>query len=93
MMAEGEGTSVEADRYQAATIDKFWNVVPGDDMILHYLDIDGKPLAYKTQKGARRPLIRVRWANPALHKDKDGKPVKYKSPYKSGSHFVDSKMK
>lgn len=79
--------STEYDRYQAASIDKFWNVVPGDDMILHYIDLDMNPIVFQDQQKKRRNLIRVRWANPNHHKDKTGRPVKYQSPFKSGSHL------
>lgn len=77
----------ECDRYQACSIDKYWNVVPGDDMVLHYLDLNYNPIKYRNEKGKKLPLLRVRWANPSLHKNKDGQPMKYKSPYKSGSHL------
>jgi len=86
---KGNGKAAyECDRYQAASVDKFWNIIPdGDDMVLNYLDLNGKPMTWKDHKGRRQNLLRVRWANPALHTDKEGKPVKYKSPYKSGSHL------
>jgi DNA primase len=82
-----KGASYECDRYQAATLDKFGNVIPGDDMVLHYLDLDGNPITFKKTKAKSAPLIRVRWANPALHLDKNGNPIKYQSPYGSGSHL------
>lgn len=80
---------VQYDRFQKGTIDKKWNIDPsGDDLIIHYLGLDGKPIRYnKSAKGGGRRLFRVRWANPSLHKDKDGNPMKYKSPYQSGSHL------
>lgn len=78
---------VEYDRFQSATIDKFWNVVPGDDMILHYVDLEMKPIIYTDKNRKRRNLIRVRWANPNHHKDKHGRPIKYQSPFQSGSHL------
>jgi DNA primase len=84
---EDERTQVEADRYQAATVDRAFNVQPGDDMVLHYLDLDGKPMTYLDNKGTRKVLLRVRWANPDLHLSKDGKPMKYQSPPYSGSHL------
>jgi len=80
-------SSYQMDRYQAATIDKAWNVVSGDDMVLHYLDLNWHPIMYLTPKKKRMPFIRVRWSNPSLHKDKNGKPAKYKSPWKSGNHL------
>lgn len=78
-LSEG-AKSYELDRYQAATVDQYWNVVVGDDMVLHYLDLDGKPLTFRSKQGRSRPVIRVRWQNPALHKNADGKEVKYKTP-------------
>lgn len=84
---ENDHTQVEADRYQAATVDRAFNVQPGDDMVLHYIDLDGKPMSYLDNKGARKVLTRVRWANPDLHLSKDGKPMKYQSPPYSGSHL------
>jgi len=86
-LQKSESAKVESDRYQAGTIDKSWNVIPGDDMILHYLDLEGKPLMYKNQRGKKVPLIRVRRANPSVHLDKNGKEKKYESPWKSGSHL------
>lgn len=82
---DGSGRKVESDRYQSASIDQMWNVVAGDDMILHYVDLDGMPMTYVDKKGRTRPLIRVRWQNPALHLDKDGKEVKYQTPPGGGS--------
>lgn len=82
---ESTTKKVQSDRYQAATIDQQWNVVAGDDMILHYLDIDGRPLTFTDRKGKTKSLIRVRWQNPGLHTDKDGHPVKYQTPPGGGS--------
>lgn len=82
---ESSTKKVQSDRYQAATIDQLWNVVAGDDMILHYLDIDGRPLTFTDRKGKTRSMIRVRWQNPGLHADKDGNPVKYQTPPGGGS--------
>lgn len=82
-----KGASYECDRYQAATRDKYWNVITGDDMILHYLDLDGNPITFKHSKSKSSALIRIRWANPALHLDKDSNPIKYQSPFASGSHL------
>lgn len=72
------------DRYQSATINKKWEVIPGDDMILHYMDLHGKPMTYQKERSSKDfPLIRVRWSNPDLHKDKHDKPIKYQSPFGS----------
>ncbi len=78
----------EFDRYQKGTVDSFWNFLPdGDDMLLHYIDLESRPMKWKNSRGKEMPLMRVRWANPSLHLDKNSKPTKYKSPYRSGSHL------
>lgn len=76
----------------SGTRDQYGNyaVGKGDDMLIYYFDLEGKQVMYKPQKstGQRmKPLIRVRWQNPELHKDKNGKPIKYQSPAGSGSHI------
>lgn len=76
---------VQSDRYQSATIDQQWNVVAGDDMILHYLDIDGHPLTFQDKRGRSRQLIRVRWQNPGLRMDTTGTPMKYQTAPGAGS--------
>lgn len=86
-LGDANNSQEERDRYQAGTIDKGWNIVRGDDMILHYIDLDGKVMYYNDHRGKPRRLIRVRWANPELHKDKSGNPIKYQSPKGSGSHL------
>jgi len=86
-LVKKESAKVEMDRYQDASVDRAFNVVPGDDMVLHYLDLDGAPMTYQPPKGNRKVLVRVRWANPELHLSREGKPMKYQSPPKSGSHL------
>lgn len=76
---------LEINRYEAATMDSFGNVKTGDDMILHYIDIDKKVMQYKDRKGKFKPLMRVRWANPSLHLNREGKAIKYQSPKGSQS--------
>jgi len=86
-LVQKDSAKVQMDRYQAASVDRAFNIIQGDDMVLHYLDLDGAPMTYQPPKGSRKALVRVRWANPDLHLSKDGKPMKYQSPYKSGSHL------
>lgn len=79
-------TETIEDRYQAATIDKFWNVQAGDDMLLYYLDLQGNQMTYKRKGSTKQyPLFRIRWANPELHRNAKGKAMKYQSPYGSVS--------
>lgn len=82
-------SKVEVDRYQAASIDQYWKVDPhGDDMILHYRNLEGDPMTYREKrKGKDIPFIRVRYENPEQHLDRNGNPKKYSQPYKSGTHL------
>ena len=53
----------------------------GDEMLIYYYDLTGRPMMF-TQKGSSKPrqYVRVRWSNPALHRDKSGKEMKYQTP-------------
>lgn len=81
-------TTIEMDRYQAATLNDRWEIIPGDDMILHYMDLFGDPMKFH-RKGTSKdlPFFRIRYQHPNLHPDKDGEPVKYRSPFQSGSRI------
>lgn len=63
----------------------------GNDIIIHFLDLDGEPATYqrKTKNGTpidkKLPFYRIRYQFPEHHLDKNGKPKKYASPYQSGS--------
>ncbi|MDR1274518.1 MAG: DNA primase [Odoribacteraceae bacterium] len=61
----------------------------GDDMLIYYYDLEGKPVQYRDKlRGSKDiDLVRVRWSNPDIHKDKEGRPIKYQSPAGSGSHL------
>ena len=75
-----------SDRYVSASLDAQYDIVPGDDMVLKYLDVDGEPMTFSAPgKVRKKPLFRVRYQYPEHHKDKSGKPIKYRSPYGSGS--------
>lgn len=83
-----EKTEKETRIFEAGTRDQYGNITDGDDMIIWYYDLDGKPVMFqKPGKTKREHLCRVRWQNPDLHKDKSGVPMKYSSPYGSGSHL------
>lgn len=53
----------------------------GSDMIIYYYDLHGRQMTY-TPKGssALRQYGRVRHYNPELHRDKNDKPTKYRTP-------------
>ncbi|MBQ9475180.1 MAG: DNA primase [Bacteroidales bacterium] len=56
----------------------------GDDMIIRYYDLEGRPRKYTvTPKGGKpveRTYFRVRFQFPDANLDKNGRPIKYKSP-------------
>jgi DNA primase len=81
-----KGTQIEIERYEAATINDRFDVVPGDDMVMHYLTLNGGRMTYTAAKtNLAKPMIRVRWQIPENHPFADGSFGKYKSPYGSGS--------
>jgi len=81
-------TVKRAEVYQSGTRDQFYRIVPGDDMIIWYYDLEGKPVLYKKPKSSQfEHLYRVRWQIPENHPDKYGRPIKYQSPSGSGSHL------
>ncbi len=53
----------------------------GDDMLIAYYDLHGRPVMYSVQgsKTLRR-YVRVRYANPDIHVGKDGSTMKYQTP-------------
>lgn len=60
--------------------DKFMPDRQGDDMLIYYYDLYGRPVQYSA-KGSRTPrnYVRVRYANPDIHVI-DGESMKYQSP-------------
>lgn len=87
---DADGTTRYVSPFVQGTRDQFNNYLEqkGDDVLIKYYDLDAKPVMYKPNQGTQmRPLIRVRWQNPAAHADKEGNPIKYQSPAGSGSHI------
>ena len=93
-----DNTKKEACIYESATLDEAFEKTSGDDVIINYYDLDGKPMVfYRTKNngrsiGKKKNFFRIRYQNPALHPDKNGKPVKYRSPYGSGSKIYINKF-
>ena len=76
--------------FRRGGMDKFFNVNTSDDeMLIYYYDLWGNPVQYATRgaAGHLKPYIRVRWSNPALHLDKDGREVKYQTPKGAPTKF------
>lgn len=81
-------TEKPTDIFEAGTRDQYGKITHGDDMIIWYFDLEGKQIQYKNQNSNRMvDLFRVRWQNPAMHCDKNNRPMKYSSPYGSGTHL------
>lgn len=90
-------TRKEIAVYEGASVDSAFEIVKGDDVIIHYYDLDGRPMTYykKDKKGnpvgQKRIFYRIRYQNPELHPDKNGNPVKYRSPYGSDTKIYINK--
>lgn len=75
--------------FTSGTVTRYGTIADtGDDMIIHYLDLDGRPVTFtdtrKGQNNTERPYFRVRWQYPESHTLPDGSTCKYKSPAGSG---------
>ena len=83
-----DGVDRQASPIFAGTVDAYGNITTtGDDMVIQYLNLDGKPMTYTDkrkgkgeQKGVEKPYFRVRWQFPESHLLRDGTMCKYKSP-------------
>lgn len=83
-------TTTEKPAFRMGTRTQYGDIVPGegDDMLIYYYDLDGRPVKYRLpNEKSMRDLIRVRWQNPMVQLGKDGNPIKYQSPKGSGSHL------
>lgn len=83
-------TTTTSRTFYAGTTNQRNEIVEGDDVIIEYFDLDGAPVQYEQKRkgqgtGKMLDYFRVRWQFPEEHKDKNGKPFKYKSPAGSGS--------
>jgi len=84
-------TTLEVPSFRTGTRSQYGDITPGDgdDMLIYYYDLEGRPVMYKRNEDTKvqHQLIRVRWQNPLQHIDKSGDPIKYQSPRGSGSHI------
>lgn len=90
VVIQEDGKEIRRPAFMKGTRDQYNRILigSGDDMLIFYYDLQGKPVQYKQERTGRfLDLVRVRWSNPELHKDKNGKPIKYQSPAGSGSHL------
>lgn len=83
-------TSTVSQVFRPGTINSRGEIIPGDDVIIEYYDLEGNPVRYEQvlkgkSTGKIKEYFRVRWQYPEEHVDKNGKPFKYRSPTGSGS--------
>lgn len=80
-----------AHTFRSGSVNERGEICKGDDAIIEYYDLDGFPVTYEHKDfkgrpdGSRCTYFRVRWQYPESHRDKEGKPFKYRSPYGSGT--------
>ncbi|MDD4847619.1 MAG: CHC2 zinc finger domain-containing protein [Bacteroidales bacterium] len=81
-----EDKQVEIDVFKSGTVNQYGQLADGDDMIIHYLDLDGHRLQYKVKDDDKqlKPFYRIRWQFPEAHPLKDGSIGKYKTPFGAG---------
>lgn len=85
---DDEKTIREVATFRSGSRDQYNQITSGDDMLIYYYDLEGKPVMYqKPNTNKFEHLYRVRWQVPELHRDKNEEPVKYQSPKGSGSHL------
>lgn len=83
-----DDTQQVVDVFEAATRTDDGQIVEGDDMLIWYFDLNGKHIEFTPPKSTKkRKLWRFRWQIPDLHRDREGRPMKYTSPAGSGSHL------
>ncbi len=97
MIFVDDDTRKEMPIYHQGTVDNAFEITRGDDVIIRYYDLEGRPMYYYKRDrkgnavGARKEFYRVRYQTPELHPDKYGNPVKYRSPYGSDTKIYINK--
>jgi len=93
-------TTTDKKIFRPGTVNKFFDPIDGDDVIIEYYDIEGNPVKYETKDskgkytGKFKEFFRVRFQFPDENKDSKGKPAKYKSPYGSGNFlYIPEKLR
>jgi len=88
ILKQDENRSIfQSKTFRSGTINDKGEIIDGDDIIIEYYDLEGNPVTYELRDkkgngtGKYREYFRVRWKYPEEHKDKNGRPGKYRSPY------------
>jgi DNA primase len=77
---------IQVPTFQSGTRNDNYQLVDGDDMIIYYYDLEGKPMTYQRKNSSKLfDFYRIRWAIPDQHLDKNGNPMKYQSPAGAGT--------
>lgn len=82
-VVDEKGNPMQIVPFQKGTIEPgFRQSKYGDDMVIHYYDLDGRSMTFATKgvAGQPRKYLRVRWSNPDFHADENGKSPKYMTP-------------
>ena len=85
-----DGSETYIPAFQRGGFDHLFNINKNDDeMLIYYFDLWGNPVMYATRgsTGHLKPYVRVRWSNPSLHLDKDGREIKYQTPKGAPTKF------
>ena len=101
MFVKDENKTVLTSRvFKSGTINNHFEIIDGNDVIIEYFDLEGAPVRYEVKDakgkytGKFKDFFRIRFQFPDDHKDKNGKPAKYKSPYGSGNFiFIPEKIR
>ncbi|MFH0757361.1 MAG: CHC2 zinc finger domain-containing protein [Bacteroidota bacterium] len=88
---QDDKTTIDSPAFKRGTRTQYGDIIEGDgdDMLIYYYDLDGRPVMFKRDENSKikHKLIRVRWQNPLQHQDRNGDTIKYQSPTGSGSHI------
>lgn len=82
-VSDDNATIIETSPFQRGGVDAYWNVNNTDDeMLIHYYDLNGRHVQYASRgiAGRLKNYVRVRWSNPDIHTDANGRPIKYQTP-------------
>lgn len=85
---KGNAYDLEIDEFESGGLDRKLNYTTDDDMIINYLDLEGRPIMFSDKNSSNQvPFKRLRYKHPNLHRDANGKEMKYWQPYGSGTQI------
>lgn len=77
-----DGTSY-VPTFRRGGMDRYGNINDSDnEMLIYYYDLNGNQVMYSRRGtgGKMLPYVRIRWSNPAMHLDREGREIKYQTP-------------